>query len=438
MKNIILVFIITAIILPTISYSNNLDIQDLSKNFIDLLAKERFKEVDTFFTEEVAKALPEHTLESVWKSLVVTLGRFNKILETKITEYGEYKIVVAICDFELATMGIQMTFNKESKMAGLYFLQPQFKATYTQPPYVDSSKFIEIEVMIGKEEWRLPATLTIPKTGMPCPAVVLVHGSGPQDRDETIGPNKPFKDLAWGLASMGIAVLRYEKRTRYYGEKSLIDGFSVNEEVIEDAINGIEFLSQREEIDKSKIYLLGHSLGGMIAPRIALHTKYLKGIIILAGAVRDLLDLILRQTRYLASLDGNIDENEEKEIKAIENETERIRSLKIGKDEVILGAPGSYWLDLINYNPIESIRTIDLPVLILQGDRDYQVTVKDFELWKEELKDKTNITFKLYRGLNHLFIYGEGISTPEEYYKPGNVAQEVIEDIVRWIKSSQI
>lgn len=432
----ILVLLAAVIILPTVSHSDNLDIQDISKSFIDLLVREKFKEARIFFTEEVANALSENMLEAVWKNLVVTLGGFNRILETEIIEHGEYKVVTVICDFNLGTIGIQMTFNKESKMAGLYFLQPQFKAAYTQPPYVDSSKFIEIEVMIGEEEWRLPATLTIPKTGMPCPAVILVHGSGPQDRDETIGPNKPFRDLAWGLASKGIAVLRYEKRTKHYGEKSLIDGFSVNEEVIEDAINGIELLSQREEIDKTKIYLLGHSLGGMLAPRIALQTKRLSGIIILAGTVRDLLDLILRQTRYLASLDGNIDENEEKEIKAIENETERIRSLKIGKDEVILGAPGSYWLDLINYNPIESIRTIDLPVLILQGDRDYQVTVKDFKLWKEELKDKANITFKLYRGLNHLFIYGEGISTPEEYYKPGNVSQEVIDDIVNWIRSN--
>ncbi|HPC77851.1 MAG TPA: dienelactone hydrolase family protein, partial [bacterium] len=122
----------------------------------------------------------------------------------------------------------------------------------------------------------------------------------------------------------------------------------------------------------------------------------------------------------------------------LEKEIEDIKSSKVGKDENILGAPGSYWLDLINYNPLESIKNLELPILVLQGDRDYQVTVDDFKLWQEELKDKPNVTFKLYKGLNHLFIYGEGKSTTEEYYRPGNVSQEVIEDIANWIKISQI
>ncbi|HOP55130.1 MAG TPA: alpha/beta fold hydrolase [bacterium] len=430
--------VLISFFIVSIAYSNEMNIDALARSFIDSLVAERFTEIEMSFTEELSKAIPGETLKAVWESIISTLGKFNEILDIKITEYKEYRIASVICDFERGTLEIQITFDKELRIAGLYFLQPQFKATYTPPSYANQDSFTEIEVVLGDGKWKLPGLLTLPKTDKPYPAVVLVHGSGPNDKDETIGTNKPFKDLAWGLASRGIAVLRYEKRTRYYGEESLIEGFTVNEEVIEDVISAVDFLYQREEIDKNKIFILGHSLGGMLAPRIAEKTDKVRGIIMLAGTIKDLLEIIPKQAKYLASLDSKITEEEMREIEDLEKKIEDIKSSKVGKDENILGAPGSYWLDLINYNPLESIKNLELPILVLQGDRDYQVTVDDFKLWQEELKDKPNVTFKLYKGLNHLFIYGEGKSTTEEYYRPGNVSQEVIEDIANWIKISQI
>jgi len=432
-----LTIVLIFFLLANIVYSNEANIDVLARSFIDSLVAERFTEIEMSFTEELSKAIPGETLKAVWESIISTLGKFNEILDIKITEYKEYRIASVICDFERGTLEIQITFDKELRIAGLYFLQPQFKATYTPPSYANQDSFTEIEVVLGDGKWKLPGLLTLPKTDKPYPAVVLVHGSGPNDKDETIGTNKPFKDLAWGLASRGIAVLRYEKRTRYYGEESLIEGFTVNEEVIEDVISAVDFLYQREEIDKNKIFILGHSLGGMLAPRIAEKTDKVRGIIMLAGTIKDLLEIIPKQAKYLASLDSKITEEEMREIEDLEKKIEDIKSSKVGKDENILGAPGSYWLDLINYNPLESIKNLELPILVLQGDRDYQVTVDDFKLWQEELKDKPNVTFKLYKGLNHLFIYGEGKSTTEEYYRPGNVSQEVIEDIANWIKISR-
>ena len=149
----------------------------------------------------------------------------------------------------------------------------------------------------------MPATLTIPNGTGPFPAVVLVHGSGPNDRDETYGPNKPFKDIAWGLASVGIVVLRYEKRTKQYPQESAaIQNFTVQDETIYDALAAVELLNNSSIVDHSKIFVLGHSLGGMLAPRIALQESQIAGLIILAGATRHLEDLMLEQTRYLANL----------------------------------------------------------------------------------------------------------------------------------------
>lgn len=436
MKYLLISIMVVLLALPNVlAYSDEIDIGDISKSFISLLVQEKFTEASKLFTEELAKAIPESTLASIWKSLGSMLGKFNGILDVNFIEVQGYKVVILNCDFELGTLGIQIAFDKEKKIAGLYFLQPQFKATYTLPPYADPNSYVEIELTIESDGWRLPATLTLPKSNKPYPAVVLAHGSGPQDRDETIGPNKLFKDIALGLASRGIAVLRYEKRTKYYGKKSLTEGFTVDDETVEDAISAIELLYQRDDIDKDKIFLLGHSLGGMLAPRIAERTDKLSGIIILAGAINDLLEIMIKQSRYLASLDGNITEEEKRQIEDIERQVSLIKSSQIGKDELILGAPGSYWLDLISYRPLEILKKIDIPVLVLQGDRDFQVTTEDFSSWKEELKGKHQISFRLYKGLNHLFIFGEGKSSTEEYYKPGHISQEVIEDIANWIFS---
>ena len=291
-----LTIVLIFFLLANIVYSNEANIDVLARSFIDSLVAERFTEIEMSFTEELSKAIPGETLKAVWESIISTLGKFNEILDIKITEYKEYRIASVICDFERGTLEIQITFDKELRIAGLYFLQPQFKATYTPPSYANQDSFTEIEVVLGDGKWKLPGLLTLPKTDKPYPAVVLVHGSGPNDKDETIGTNKPFKDLSWGLASRGIAVLRYEKRTRYYGEESLIEGFTANEEVIEDVISAVDFLYQREEIDKNKIFILGHSLGGMLAPRIAEKTDKVRGIIMLAGTIKDLQEIY--QAKY--------------------------------------------------------------------------------------------------------------------------------------------
>lgn len=438
MKHLLIFTLVVLIFIPvTFSYTEEISIEDTAKDFIDLLAHEKFAEAIKLFTEESTKPLSENILASIWKSLIFTLGKFNGILDIKTPETQIYKIVIVSCDFELGTLKIQISFDRGSKIAGLYFSQPQLKAVYMLPSYIAPDSYTEVELTIQSNGWSLPAILTLPKADKPCPAVVLVHGSGPQDRDETIGPNKPFKDIALGLASKGIAVLRYEKRTKQYGDKTLVKGFTVNEETIEDAISAINLLYQRDDIDKGKIFLLGHSLGGMLAPRIAEKTDKLRGIVIMAGAFNDLLELMLKQIIYSASLDNNITKEEKDQIEDIKRQMDLIRSRKIDKDEFILGAPGSYWLDLIEYKPLEILKRINIPVLILHGDRDFQVSTDDFSLWKEELKDKGQVLFKLYKGLNHLFIFGEGKPTISEYYRPGNVSKEVIEDIANWILSIQ-
>jgi len=187
-----------------------------------------------------------------------------------------------------------------------------------------------------------------------------VHGSGPNDRDETIGANKPFKDLATGLGSRGIAVLRYDKRTRVHRAKvAALTDFTVHEEVIHDVLEAVRALRAQPRIDSARVVVLGHSLGGMLIPRIGTADPAIAGLIVLAGAARPLEEAIVAQTRYLAEADGTISAEEQQGIDRAAALAETVRALKpedAKRGRMLSGAPASYWLDLRGYDPPSSAR----------------------------------------------------------------------------------
>jgi hypothetical protein len=269
--------------------------------------------------------------------------------------------------------------------------------------------------------------------------VVLVHGSGPHDRDETIGPNKPFRDLAWGLAERGVAALRYEKRTKQYAQQmARAKELTVNEETVDDARAAVHLLAGLPEIDSHRIVVLGHSLGGTLAPRIADGDPEIAGLIIMAGATRPLGELMVSQLEYLAHLDGTVDSTEANRIEEAEQAAAAIADpqLQPGDTVDVLGSktPGSYWLDLREYYPAKAAASLSLPILILHGGRDYQVGAADLSGWQQALDGRPQVTIEIYPELNHLFMPGSGPSSPEEYATPGHVASQVLDDIAVWIK----
>jgi len=160
------------------------------------------------------KAMPPDKLQEAWESIVATAGPFQQQTGVREQEAGPYRIVFVTCRFEKTVLDAKVVYRKDGRITGLWFGPARPPVEYKAPAYADRSAFTEQEVTVGQGEWALPGTLSLPKGKGPFPALVLVHGSGPQDRDETVGANRPFRDLAWGLASRGVAVLRYEKRTR--------------------------------------------------------------------------------------------------------------------------------------------------------------------------------------------------------------------------------
>jgi dienelactone hydrolase len=401
----------------------------------------RFDVVEQQFSKRMAAALPAGELARVWQELRAKMGPFRSITGVQRSEQRGLHLIYVTCEFARGRLDFLFGIAPGKHIAAFRILQAGSGAPWKPPAYADPKRFAERAVTVGKEPWALPGTLTLPRGKGPFSAVVLVHGSGPQDEDETVGPNKDFKDLAWGLATRGIAVLRYTKRTHQYGAqmKDLPD-MTVKDEVIDDARAAVALAAGTPGIDARRIYLAGHSLGGYLAPRIAAGDRHIAGLIILAGPTRPLEDLLIEQLQYQASLTPNPPPELTKAIAAAEKAKREVEdpNLKPGTSVDLLGTtvPASYFLDLRDYHPGQVAASLKIPMLFLQGQRDSQVRRADFEGWQQALAGRHNITFKSYPQLNHLFMAGSGPSTEAEYLKAGHVAAVVIGDIASWVLQS--
>jgi dienelactone hydrolase len=404
--------------------------------FVSLLAKRDFAGAEAMLDSTMRKALPAAKLGEVWASLEAQAGPFRSQGTTTVRRVGAYDLVTIPGAFTRAALDFQVAFNAAGQVSGFHVAPPA--SAWAPPPYVKPGSLRSEEVTIGAGPLALGATLTLPAGAGPFPALVLVHGSGPNDRDESVGGVKVFRDLAEGLASSGIAVLRYEKRTRAHPE-AFMGRFTVDDETVDDALAAAALLRSRPDIDRARVFVLGHSLGGMMAPRIGARDPGLAGLVILAGSTRPLEEAMLDQVRWLSAHAGADSAQAAAQLAPIKAAAERVRALTAADSlstERVMGAPTSYWMDLRSYRPAEVARSLRMPLLILQGERDYQVTMADFAGWRATLDGRAGVTFRTYPALNHLFVAGQGPSLPAEYAAPNHVAAEVVMDIARWIRAA--
>ena len=389
-------------------------------------------------TDQMKRAIDANGLRRFIPGMIAQFGAFKSQTGARFESQGVMRVVLVACEFQRGNVEIRVAFNPADLIGGLGMVLPKPAVPYTSPAYVAAAAFRDESITIDAGGWPLPGTLSMPVGDGPFPAVVLVHGSGPNDRDESIGPNKPFRDIAEGLASRGIAVLRYDKRTRTHAGRiaGLVD-FTVKDEVVDDAVAGVAKLRETRGIHPDRVFVLGHSLGAMLAPRIAAAAPSIAGVILLAGPARPLEQAIVEQTRYLALLDGTISAEEQQGIDAMTKLAADVRALKPGDPPVVappVSAPSSYWLDLRGYDPPAAARGLKQRMLVLQGERDYQVTMDDFAAWRRAIGSRGNVMMKSFPALNHLFIAGSGPSAPAEYLRPGHVDEAVVLEIAAWIK----
>jgi dienelactone hydrolase len=419
------------------------DAAGAATELIDRLARKDFQAAAGNFADAMRAAAPPDKLAEIWTSIQLQMGAYQRRTGVRTEKQGAYEVAFVTAEFEHDKVDFKVVVDEAGKIAGFFIVPPQAPparepaAPDTTPPasYVHKDAFRESEVTVGSGEWALPGTLALPVGPGPFPALVLVHGSGPNDRDETVEKNKPFRDLAWGLASRGVAVLRYEKRTRQHGAQLAgVKDFTVRQETVDDALAAAELLRHTAGIDPKRVFVLGHSLGGMLIPRIGARDPQLAGLIVMAGAAKPLEDIILEQVAYLDAADGTVSDAEKSRFESLKTEVARVKALKPGETGTALGAPDSYWLDLRGYDPPTAAKALKQPLLLLQGERDYQVTPDNLAAWRKALAGRPDVTFKTYPKLNHLFMAGEGKSTPAEYEKPGHVEEVVVADIAVWIR----
>lgn len=449
------------------------DYSSRAQNVVNQLVARQFDKVFAQFDTTMANAISADKLSEVWGQVLSQAGDFQKIESANVIEQAGYHVATVTCAFAKARVNVIVAFDAASRIAGLRLVpaenapsvssaspsqnsnasssaaSPQNSQaaqsapeSWSAPPYADPSKFHEVSVTVADGQWQLPGTLTLPNGKGPFTAVVLVSGSGPNDADETIGPNKVFKDIAWGLATNGIAVLRYPKRTHEYGAKSSADpeNLTVKDEYLDDARAAVALLASRPDINPHRIFLAGHSEGGYLAPRIAAADPQIAGIIILEGSTRPIEQLVIEQLKYQASLGVPNAAQIEKFIPEAEAQAKAIEdpNLRPGVMLPLLTTkvPSSYFLDLRSYNPCAVAASLKIPIYVTQGGRDYQVTTTDFANWQKALAGHPNATLKLYPSLNHLLISGTGPSRPEEYFVPGHhVSPEIISDLSAWLHS---
>ena len=402
--------------------------------FLERLDRGAWDSAATMVAPSSQGAMSAERLKAIWTPLRAQVGGLQRLEPESLRTADTLRLVELGAYFERAAIRIRVAITPSMRVAGFFVIPgtPGQAAPPPSPPpsYADTSAFREVEITVGEGQWRLPGTLTLPRSGAPFAAVVLVHGSGPNDRDETIGPNKPFRDLAWGLASRGIAVVRYDKRSRAHPESLTAATLTLDTEVVDDVLAALAVARSRSEIDSSRVFVLGHSLGGMLALEIAARDGRLAGAIILAAPARDMIDVVAGQLEYLASIGT---EFERERIAAALSEVAALRQPSTPEDSVVLGAPARYWRELARVRPVERARSLDVPLLVLHGERDYQATMDDFALWRDGLAGRPHATVRSYPSSNHLFMPGEGRQTPADLTRPGHVAEEVVEDIARWI-----
>ncbi len=421
MKNL---FTSAFLFITLLSFAQNQH-KETGETFIKLLLQEKnYEKAYSYFDESVKSKISEEFLKTTEQQLENQLGKFNNIIEIN----NENSTYFYYADFEKMKLDIKINLNEANKILGFFFVPHR---EFNKKNLLGSDLNIQIDNIV------LKGTILIPENNNLKKLVIFVHGSGPQDRDETIFENKPFKDISESLYQKGIASYRFDKKTltnpESYNYKSTID-----DEVTNDIVNIISYFKENEEFKGYEIILLGHSLGANLMPRIAGKSAQISKLILLAGNARSLEKLIAEQYEYLYKQNPSPEllEASKKMKEQIAVLTSKSFNVNTPKEQLPFNLSGYYWKSLLDYDPLKEVKNIKIPMLILQGERDYQVTMEDFELWKSTLKNNKKTSLISYPKLNHLFMSGESASEPKEYMIKGNVDEKVIVDIFNFIEKN--
>lgn len=394
---------------------------------VRMAVEHRFAEIETLFAPRLRAVVSAATLRDAWLGEIARLGPVVGIGEP-VSEPGVAGLVRVTVPVTCArgVLGVAMSVDPDGRLHGLRLTPPAVTA-WQPPDYAEPGKFTEQEITVGS----VPGTLTRPRGRGTMPGVVLLSGGGPFDRDGTSGDNKPLKDVAWGLATRGVAVVRFDKPA--FAAPAAEPARTLTDEYVPSAVAAVHLLQRQPGVDAARVFVLGHSMGGRAAPRVAAAEPSVAGLVILAGDTQPMHHAAVRVTRYLAAMSPGTVSAEA--VAAIVRQAAVVDTPDLSGGELPFGWPVTYWRDLRADDPVATAAALHRPMLILQGGRDYQVTVDDdLAGWRTGLADRPDVEIRVYDADNHLFFPGSGPSAPAEYAPPQHVDPAVVADIAVWLR----
>lgn len=425
-----------------------------------------FASVVSLFNDELAAVLTADALQAGWDQTIEPLGAYIGHISATGEMIEDSCAVTVLEKYEGNGILVRVSFDSNDRLQGLWITYQDvsdlevadpssaFQEDAVPVPAVPENVTEEEILVSGNPDYPLPGILTLPDGVERPPVVILVHGSGSSDRNETLNGNAPFRDIAWGLAEQGIASIRYDKRYYVYPQAAADpSAVTIEAEVLEDVDAAIALAANDPRLDSGRIYVLGHSLGGMLTPVIADAHPELAGIISMAGSLRPLWDIVYDQnSEAAAAARPSLSEEESRlldsQLAQVEADVQTLRQLaddgqladpalwpdSFTDGTLLLGILLSYWSSLERTAGAHYIDNVTMPILILQGDADFQVYPdKDYSLWQSTLAGRDNAVFHLYNGLNHMMMPTQGRRDITEYAVKNTVSGEVIADIADFI-----
>lgn len=349
----------------------------MMRKVVDLAAAGRFAELAEMFAPELRAAVSADTVRLAWTAEV---GELRSVGEP--VDLGDARFSVLLN----GTVELRASFDDQGRLAGLRLAAA---AEWTPPSYAKPRRFTETELMVGAR----PGTMTLPRKRKGV-GVVLLSGGGPFDRDGTAGAMKPLKDLAWGLGSLGVASVRFDKPQ---------DAPTLFEEYVPHAVAGVDLLSRHV----NRVFVVGHSAGGKVAPKVALAAPTVAGLVLLAADTQPMTDAAVRVGRHLGQ-----------DFTEVARRTADA-TVDTPASELLFGLPATYWLQLKEYDQVATAVAANRPMLALQGGRDYQVTVEDdLPAWRQVPLAEARI----YPDVDHMFFASDG----------SHVLNDVVRDIAQF------
>jgi dienelactone hydrolase len=405
---------------------------------IQLFVAKKFFLIEAKVNSVYKESYSRFVLEKDWEELIGTYGKYMSAKPVHYDVSPYYTFIAFKINFEYLPYIFNVSFNEKGEIIYISFMAAH--KMYVAPDYCDVSKFLERKITITNGIYEMPGILSMPNDVAKAPLVIILVEAGPTDKDGAYEENKPYKDIAWGLSSKGFAVYRYEKRSNNFGiymakDKGAYEKFTPREDLLDDLYRAIDSLKTLPDIDPTKIYLLGHGQGGMLAPLVAKERDDIAGIIMMGANAKKTQEMMIDQYAYLSTVTPNKKaEYDQQTINAKRSLDKKLNPLT-EHSKMPYEVQATYWIWLNNYKHVEIAKKLSKPILLLHGDRDYQTNMENYEMWQKALSKNKNATLIHYPKLNHLFYSGEVQSTYSEYYLKSNIPDYVVNDIINWLST---